>query len=198
MSFSSAPAYRSRSRWQHTLVQSAPLLLALTILVGTLGVYIVLFESELHRLPGNFEWTSLVNNSLPLVFVAVGQTVVVLTRGLDLSVGGVIALSNTVVSSHMHAGPAGMLAWSLIGLAIGAGAGMINGVLVAYGRLQPILVTLATLSIYDGLAIKVLPEPGGAVPLEYTKILANPNGPSGLAFVALIVVVWLVFRRTRF
>ena len=57
-----------------------------------------------------------------------------------------------------------MLAWSLIGLAIGAGAGLVNGVLVAYGRLQPILVTLATLSIYDGLAIKVLPEPGGAIP----------------------------------
>ena len=45
-----------------------------------------------------------INNSLPLVFVAVGQTVVVLTRGLDLSVGGVIALSNTIVASHMHAG----------------------------------------------------------------------------------------------
>src|SRR2546423_4205957 len=128
---SSAP-YRSRSRWQHRLIQSAPLLLALTILTGTLGVYIGLFASDLHRLPGNFEWTSLVNNSLPLVFVAVGQTVVVLTRGLDLSVGGVIALCNTVVASHMHEGTGSMLAWSLIGLAIGAGAGLVNGALVAY------------------------------------------------------------------
>src|SRR5439155_14782088 len=56
----------------------------------------------------------------------------------------------------------------------------------------------ATLSIYQGLAIKVLPEPGGAVPLEYTKILANPNGPYGIAFVAFICAVWLLFRRTRF
>src|SRR5581483_5763380 len=82
---SSTAGYRSRSRWQHSLIQSAPLLLALLILAGTLIVYIALFESDLHRLPGNFEWTSLINNSLPLVFVAVGQTVVVLTRGLDLS-----------------------------------------------------------------------------------------------------------------
>src|SRR3954469_13505027 len=148
MSSSSATAYRSRSRWQHALVQSAPLLLSLLILAGTLAVYIGLFESDLHRLPGNFEWTSLINNSLPLVFVAVGQTVVVLTRGLDLSVGGVIALSSAIVASHMHEGTASMLAWSLIGLAVGAGAGGINGVLVAYGRLPPLPVTLATLSLY--------------------------------------------------
>jgi ribose transport system permease protein len=198
MSASSAPAFRSRSRWQHNAIQSAPLILALLILAGTLGIYIVLFESELHRLPGNFEWTTLINNSLPLVFVAVGQTVVVLTRGLDLSVGGVIALCNTVVASHMHGGTGSMLAWSLIGLAIGAGAGFVNGALVAYGRLQPILVTLATLSIYDGLAIKVLPEPGGAIPLSYTNILTNPLAPWGLVFVGAVIVIWLVFRRTAF
>jgi len=124
--------------------------------------------------------------------------VVVLTRGLDLSVGGVIALSSTIVASHMHEGTGSMLAWSLIGLAVGAGAGLINGLLVAYGRLQPILVTLATLSIYDGLAIKVLPEPGGAIPLSYTKILTNPLAPWGLAFVAAVIAIWLVFRRTSF
>src|SRR5580765_6569978 len=198
MSASSAVAYRSRRRWQHSLIQSAPLLLSLLILIGTLGVYIGLFEKELHRLPGNFEWTSLINNSLPLVFVAVGQTVVVLTRGVDLSVGGVLALSSAVVASHMHEGTGSMLAWSLIGLTIGAGAGLVNGVLVAYGRLQPILVTLATLSIYDGLAIKVLPEPGGAIPLSYTKILTDPLAPWGLVFVGVVIAIWLVFRRTSF
>jgi ribose transport system permease protein len=139
-----------------------------------------------------------VNTSMPLVFAGIGQSIVVLTRGLDLSVGGMIDLTNSLTATHMHSGTGSMLAWSLIALAIGAGGGLINGLLVAYGRLQPILVTLATLSIYQGLAIKVLPEPGGAVPLEYTKVLANPNGPYGLAFVAFVGVVWLVFRRTRF
>ena len=47
----SASAYHSRSRWQHAVIQSAPLLLSLLILIGTLGVYIGLFESDLHRLP---------------------------------------------------------------------------------------------------------------------------------------------------
>jgi ribose transport system permease protein len=194
----SAGRYRSRSRWAHFTIQSAPLLLSFVILIGTLVLYIALFRNQLGHFPGNFEWTSLVNNSLPLVFAAVGQTVVVITRGLDLSVGGTIALTETVVASNMHSSTGSMIGWSLIGLAIGAGAGLLNGVLVAFGRLQPILVTLATLSILDGLALKVLPEPGGAIPLEYTNVLTNISAPWGLAFVGLVILAWLVFRRTRF
>jgi ribose transport system permease protein len=197
-SLPNAPPFRSRSRFQHFTIQSAPLILALIILAGMAGLYIGLFFRQLSRFPGTFEWTSVVNTSMPLVFAAVGQSIVVLTRGLDLSVGGMIDLTNGLVATHMHSSTGSMLAWSLIALAVGAGGGAINGVLVAYGRLQPILVTLATLSIYQGLAIKVLPQPGGAVPLEYTKILANPNGPTGLIFVAVIILFWLVFRRTRF
>ncbi len=190
--------YRSRSRFQHLTIQSAPLLLALIILAGMAALYVGLFFRQLSRFPGTFEWTSVVNTSMPLVFAAVGQSVVVLTRGLDLSVGGMIDLTNSLVATRMHSSTGSMLGWSLLVLAIGAAGGAINGVLVAYGRLQPILVTLATLSVYQGLAIKVLPQPGGAVPTEYTRILANPNGPTGLVFVAAVVGLWLVFRRTRF
>jgi ribose transport system permease protein len=193
-----AEPYRSRSRFKHFTIQSAPLLVALIILAGMTVLYIGLFFRQLSRFPASFEWTSVVNTSMPLVFAAVGQSIVVLTRGIDLSVGGMIDLTNSLTATHMHGGAGSMLGWSLVVLLIGAGGGAINGILVAYGRLQPILVTLATFSIYQGLAIKVLPQPGGAVPIEYTKILANPNGPSGLFFVAAIVVLWLLFRRTRF
>jgi ribose transport system permease protein len=193
-----APAarYRSRSRWQHFSVQQAPLLLSLAILAGTFGVYVGLFVSNEHHFLTSFEGQSIVNGALPLVFAAVGQTIVVMTRGLDLSVGGVMALTNTIVASNMHASTGSMIAWSLIGLLIGGGAGLLNGCLVAFGRLQPILVTLATLSIFDGLAIKVLPEPGGAIPPEYTKIMANTTGPWGLVFVLVVLCLWFVFRRT--
>ena len=190
--------YRRRTRFGHFTIQSAPLLLALIILAGMTLLYIGLFYRDLSRLPGSFEWTTLVNTSMPLVCAAVGQSIVVLTRGIDLSVGGMIDLSNSIAATHMHDGAGSMVAWTLLVLLIGAAGGLLNGVLVAYGRLQPILVTLATLSIYQGLAIKVLPEPGGAVPIEYTKILANPNGPTGLVFVGVMIVLWLGLRRTRF
>ena len=117
---------------------------------------------------------------MPLVFAAVGQSIVVLTRGLDLSVGGMIDLTNSLAATHMHSGAGQhgrLVARRPPDRAPRAGA--LNGVLVAYGRLQPILVTLATLSIYQGLAIKVLPEPGGAIPLEYTKIAREPERADG-------------------
>jgi ribose transport system permease protein len=189
--------YRSRSRFQHFTIQAAPLLLALIILAGMAALYIGLFYRQLSRVPGNFEWTSVVNTSMPLVFAGVGQSIVVLTRGLDLSVGGMMDLTNAMVASHMHAGTGSMVAWTLLILLIGAGGGLINGLLVSYGRLQPILVTLATLSIFQGLAIKVLPEPGGQIPLSFTKVLTNPGEPWGLVWVGVVACVWFLFRRTR-
>ena len=69
--------------------------------------------------------------------------------------------------------------------------------LVAYARLQPILVTLATLAILQGLAIKILPEPGGSIPPSYSNTLANPGRPVGLALRRRgIAALWFVFRRT--
>src|SRR5919109_1177767 len=92
---SSGVRYRSRSAAAHFVLQGAPLILAFVILLGTVLLYIGFFRGNLHYWPGNFEWTSLIDSSLPLVFAAVGQTVVVITRGLDLSVGGMIDLTNS-------------------------------------------------------------------------------------------------------
>ncbi len=90
-----------------------------------------------------------------------------------------------------------MVGWSVLILLIGAACGALNGVLVAFGRLQPILVTLATLSIFQGLAIRVLPQPGGTVPPSYSAVLANTSGPVSLIYVALAILLWQLFRRTR-
>jgi ribose transport system permease protein len=90
-----------------------------------------------------------------------------------------------------------MALWSVLILLIGAASGLLNGVLVAYGRLQPILVTLGTLAILQGVAQKVLPQPGGTVPSGLSTALASQNTPTGLVVVALGGVAWFVLRRTR-
>src|ERR1041384_3352698 len=100
---SSSVRYRSRSRWQHFSVQQAPLLLSFVILAGTVAVYVGLFLKDQQHFLTSLEGQSIVNSALPLIFAAVGQTIVVATRGLDLSVGGVMALTNTIVASNMHA-----------------------------------------------------------------------------------------------
>jgi ribose transport system permease protein len=57
-------------------------------------------------------------------------------------------------------------------------------------------VTLATLSIYQGIAIRVLPEPGGQVPPAFTAVLANTGGPVSLLYLVLLFALWHAIRRT--
>jgi ribose transport system permease protein len=184
-----------RSRLTHMLAQNTPLLLALAMLLASIIAYCAIYWATQHRLPGGFELTSTVNNTTPLALAAIGQSIVVLTRGIDLSVGGIIDLTNALAAITMTGSLASMVGWTLAILAVGALLGLVNGLLVAVGRLQPILVTLATLSIYQGLAIRVLPQPGGAIPEAFSNAFANPDWPLSLLYLALLVLGWRAFRR---
>jgi ribose transport system permease protein len=191
------PSGARRSRASHALVQNVGLVLVVGLLAACVIGYCTLFVVTQHRFPGGFELTSTLDNTMPLAFAALAQTLVVLTRGIDLSVGGVIDLTNAVAAQTLMGGPVTTTLWTVAILLIGAACGLLNGVLVAVGRLQPILVTLATLSIYQGVAIRVLPQPGGAMPPGFTAVLANPNWPTSLLYIPLIGGLWAIFRRTR-
>jgi ribose transport system permease protein len=92
-----------------------------------------------------------------IAIVAVGQHLVILTRGIDLSVGANLALSSIIgglVYHHVDSAPLVILAMLLTGLAVGA----VNGVVYVFGRLpHSFIVTLATLSICRGLALELAP-----------------------------------------
>jgi ribose transport system permease protein len=180
----------------HLVGQNIGLLLVLALLLAAVLLYCLFYWVRQQTLPGNFELTSTVNNTMPLAMAAIGQTVVVLTRGLDLSVGGIIDLTNALAAVHVKDSIASMLGWTLLVLLVGAAAGLFNGLLVGVGRLQPIVVTLATLSIFQGLAIRVLPQPGGAIPPAYTAALVDPLEPWALLYLALCAALWLAFRRS--
>jgi ribose transport system permease protein len=179
------------------LSQNAGLALAFAMLSGSIILYCAIYYVTQQRFPGGFELTSTVNNTMPLVLAGVAQTLVVLTRGIDLSVGGIVDLTNALAAVNLGTSVGSMVLWSVLILLVGAACGLVNGLLVAIGRLQPILVTLATLSIFQGVAIRVLPQPGGAIPADYTSVLANPTGPVSLVYLAVLVVFWAAFRRTR-
>ncbi|MGC8468983.1 MAG: ABC transporter permease [Acetobacteraceae bacterium] len=184
------------TRVRRYLLHNLGLNLALALLVLVIALYCGVYFAQQGRLPGNFELTSTVDNTMPLVLAAIAQTLVVLTRGIDLSIGGMMDLTNALAAAHMKAGIGSMLGWSALILAVGAGLGLVNGLLVAYGRLQPILVTLATLSIFQGLAIRVLPDPGGAIPQAFTDALVNTSAPWALVYVVALALLWLGFRRS--
>lgn len=185
-----------RSPALHWITQNIGLILVFVVLAAAIVLYAGIYWLQQDALPGNFELTSTIDNTMPLAMSAVGQTIVVLTRGLDLSVGGMMDLANSLAAVHMKEGPGSMVLWTLLVLAAGAAGGLCNGLLVGYGRLQPILVTLATLSIFQGIALFILPDPGGAIPPAYTAILVNTGQPYALLYLVAVGLFWYAFRRT--
>lgn len=144
---------------------------------------------------------TLTNNTAPLALAAAGQALVVISRGFDLSVAGVISVCNVVLAVYPFDGPGGALLSAIICMAIGACVGAVNGWLVAVLRIQSIAATLSTMIICQGIALVILKAPGGAVSSwianEMTDRLWKTIPVSGLV-VAAVVAVWLLIRRTDF
>jgi ribose transport system permease protein len=140
------------------------------------------------------------NKGVILAIVAMAQTMVVLTSGIDLSVGMVMVLANCL-ASHIAAGELGGAAVGALGvLALGAACGAINGMIVIFGRLQPIVTTIATGAVYYGAALALRPVPGGDVNATLadaaTGQIAGVVPSSLLLLAALVVLVWWPFRRS--
>jgi ribose transport system permease protein len=101
--------------------------------------------------------TIFINASIPLV-LAVGMTFVIVTSGIDLSVGSVLVFSGVVAAKVMVAGGGTSAGWgtialgALAGVAAGTGWGTLNGILITKGRIPPLIATLGTLGISLGLA----------------------------------------------
>lgn len=191
------PTVRTAPRRGQVLAQNASLVVAATLLVAMLVIYVVLYLGSLSMFPGTFEAASITDHAVPLSLAAVGQSLVILTRGIDLSVGGMMDMTNSLAALKLSGGLATEALWTVIILGVGAAGGLLNGVLVAFGRVQPILVTLGTLSIFQGIALWVLPSPGGHVANGYTSLFLNPNAPTALIYVVLLALGWVALRRTR-
>lgn len=151
---------------------------------------------------------SIFNQMITLAIAALAQTLVVLTAGIDLSIGAMIGLTNSIAATIMDpvaqfvgSEALGMLLTIVIVLILGALAGFINGVIIVFARLQPIIVTLATASVFTGIALYIRPTPGGKVPYAYTAFFTGrlfeyiPISAMVLAF--FIVAVWIPLRRSR-
>ena len=199
------------------LAQSSGLWLA----IGLFSVLYV-FYSALH--PKGFSVDLLVENtneSLALIFVAMAQTVPVLTGGLDLAAGAEMTLVNCLGSTLLD-GSATQIAFGMVVcLLAGMACGLVNGLIVVFGRIQPIIATLATGAVYIGISLILRPTPGGKVDGDVSWVASNalsemattygwfPDGAPGwfehgvglipvpfLILLAVILLVWLPFKNT--
>ncbi|GAA1823656.1 ABC transporter permease [Luedemannella flava] len=133
--------------------------------------------------------------------IAVGELLVILTAGIDLSVGSVLALAGCVTAELLTHGVPVPVA-ILVGLAAAVLAGLVNGSLVAYGALPPFIVTLGMLGIARGVVLvftdanTIQPLPDAFGDIANGTTLGVPN--LLWLFVAVVVVTAVVLRRTVF
>ena len=148
-----------------------------------------------------------VNNAVNLLrqstingIIAVGMTFVILTAGIDLSVGATLALSTVVTANMLQQGIPVLLA-VLIGLALGAALGFLNGLIITKARVPPFVATLGMMTVARGLALTYTQgRPITGLPDAFRFIGTGSLGPipmpiviAGLTF----LVGWVVLNRTR-
>jgi ribose transport system permease protein len=144
-------------------------------------------------------WINILQQSSINAAIALGMTLVIISGGIDLSVGPTAALSAVIGASLMVSGVPVPLA-IMASLGVGMLCGLFNGVLVAYAGLQPFIVTLGGLSLYRALAlIYTGGNPVFGIPPEF-RALTNgtvfgvPNPVVAVAIIALIL--WVVLNKT--
>ena len=176
-----------------------PALFALVLLVLALAI-------NLFFQPNMFSRDTLNSNMrvfLPIILMAVGQAIVILGGGIDISVGGIASIVNTVLATRvgLSGSPEEMWRYIFISLLIGLLAGAVNGFFIAYLRLQPIITTYATSFLYAGVALYILPNPGGGIPAAvagFYRTSTPLNVPLAFFVIAIILLIWLYVSSTRF
>jgi ribose transport system permease protein len=148
-----------------------------------------------------FNIQSIVAAAAALALVSIGQTFVVLTGGIDLSVGSTMSLITVVAAIHMHGDDGRLLTAVLLCVAIGAGLGLLNGLAVTALRVEPIIATLGTLSLIQGLTFLRSMEPAGITSPALQSVIYDEIGhfPKPLFLILGAFAVGLfILRRTRF
>lgn len=139
------------------------------------------------------------NQGTALALLAVGQTIVVLSRGIDLSIGPIMALTNCMASHLVNGGPVEVVIGMVLVIATGAACGLLNGLVIVIGRMQAIIATLATGTIFSGIALIVRPIPGGDISEGLSDFFSGDFG--GLVPMSVIVILgaiaaWYPIRKT--
>lgn len=140
------------------------------------------------------------NNAMILIFAAMGQSLVMLMYGTDLSIAGMICLTNSLSALIMPNDTIGIILTVLLMLVIGLVGGAINGYIVTKFNMQGFIVTLATWSVFGGIALWILPIDGGKPGENYVNfVMQDIAGIPLSVFLILILVIWWTWmRRTRF
>jgi ribose transport system permease protein len=176
------------------------------VAIGVLAIAIVIFELVNPKPFSYFDLSTVTGTAGGLALAGIGETIVVIAGGLDLSVGAVISLVNVLLVELVGQSKLPLLPYTivatLLSLGVGGLVGAVNGFLVGYLRMQSIVVTLATMFIIQGLVLLIRPVQGGQVGDDFSNIFVGdiiPNIlPAPILVMGLAILGWLYIKRTRF
>ncbi len=184
------------SEWRYGLNEQRGTLMAVGIFLFMFVIYV---SNHPAGLTANVVQTAS-NKGVLLAFVAMAQTLVVITAGIDLSVGMIFILTNALASWLVLGTPLETAFGVFAVLATGLACGALNGLIVIYGRLQPIVATIATGAVFFGIALLLRPFPGGSVNEDLADMMTGRIFgviPSSLvALVAIVLLIWVPFSRS--
>lgn len=182
--------------WRFWLAEQRGTLLAI-------GIFVAMFIIYSSNHPAGFNANvvqTAANKGVLLAFVAMAQSLVVITAGIDLSVGMIFTLTNCLASWVVVGSPLQVAMGVLLVLAVGALCGAVNGAIVIFGRLQPIVATIATGAVYFGIALALRPTPGGGVDETLADAMTGRVFgvvPASLVVLAAVVaIVWVPYSRS--
>jgi ribose transport system permease protein len=168
-------------------------------LAGLLAMFLVLWALTPHFLTIS-NLLNVAEQATIIAIIAVGMTFVIITGGIDLSVGSVLAFSGVVMASALqHEVPLGFAL--LIGLGVGLFCGLVNGILITVGRLPPFIATLGMMSVARGAALMFTEgRPISGFPENFRslatgEVLRIPTPV--LIMIAVYFMAHFVLRRTK-
>ncbi|RUU70839.1 ABC transporter permease, partial [Mesorhizobium sp. M2C.T.Ca.TU.009.01.2.1] len=135
-------------------------------LITAFVAFVALFAvvANLSAVPlGYYDISQMTTSGATLAIAAMGQTLVILSGGFDLSAAAVISLVNVTLASLPADGSLSPWTLGAIGVGIGLLVGAFNGFFIAFLRLQSIVVTLSTMFILQGVTLIVMDKPGGMI-----------------------------------
>jgi ribose transport system permease protein len=140
---------------------------------------------------------------IPLMFLAVGQGLVIINGSIDLSIGPLMSLVAAVMVTNLLPESSVAQYAFIVGLGLGVGllAGAFNGTLVSWVRLPAFITTYATGYIFNGIALTLLPRPGGHIPDSVATFYRGAipmNIPMGVWLAGITLAIWGVVSLTRF
>lgn len=181
------------SSWMQTR-RSLPAYILLLALIVVTAVFSPAFRSG-----QNF--ADITTQLAPLAFVAIGQTIVILQAGIDLSIGSVVSLSTVLMALYSGNSAGSMILAVVLVCVVGVLVGLLNGVGSVYFRVPPLIMTLGTGVIVKGVALYLMPSPGGEVNTGFANALTSSFGNITVMLILTVILYFLftlILQKTKF